>query len=114
VAEPMSVAKYGVTLPVSAAVQADADALRASIARWHNASPEERAEWARQADQRTARERAAAEHVPLTLETLLTRVDQWGWSREYVEHLVQPYCDCGEGMDGWEYCQHARDLELTP
>jgi hypothetical protein len=110
----MSVAKFGITAPVSAAVQADADALRASIERWQNATPEERAEWARQTDQLTAEKRRAVEQVPLTLDTLLARVDRWGWSREYVEHLVQPYCECEDGMDGWEYCQHARDLGLTP
>jgi hypothetical protein len=108
--EPMRVIKYGQALPVSTEQQADGEAMAATLQRWRDATPEERAEWARQADQRAAEERAAAETVPLTLDTLLARVEQWGWSREYLEHLVQPYCDCENGFDGWEYCRHARDL----
>lgn len=49
--------------------------------------------------------------VDLTLETLLGKLD---WAKEYAEHFVQPYCDCGDGNDGWEYCAHARDLGLAP
>jgi hypothetical protein len=112
--EPMSVAKYGSTLPVSAEHLANAEATRAAFDRWMLATPAERAAWAREADQRRAAEREAAPHVPLTLDTLLARVDSLGWSREYVEHLVQPYCECEDGRDGWEYCSHARDLGLTP
>ena len=112
--EPMSVAKYGVTMPFSAEQLVEGEAARAAFGRWMTATPQERAEWARQADQRNAEERAAAEHVPLTLDTLLARMDRWGWTREYVEHLVQPYCECEDGMDGWEYCTHARDLGLVP
>lgn len=56
-------------------------------------------------------QRAAAPQVPLTLDALINKM---GWTRGYAEHLVQPYCECWDGMDGWEYCQHARDLGLTP
>jgi ferric-dicitrate binding protein FerR (iron transport regulator) len=106
----MRVVKYGQALAVSAEQQADGEAMAAAFQRWRDATPEERAEWARQADQRAAEERATAETVPLTLGALLARVERWGWSREYMEHLVQPYCDCEDGRDGWEYCRHARDL----
>lgn len=108
--EPMSVTKYGQGLTISAEWLAGGEAMAAAIQRWRDATPEEHAEWARQAGQRAAEERAAAETVPLTLGTLLARVERWGWSREYVAHLVQPYCDCEDGRDGWEYCRHARDL----
>ncbi len=110
----MRVVKYGQALPVSAERLADGEATAATFKRWRNASPQERAEWACRADQRSAEKRAAAEVVPLTLDTLLSRIDKWGWSREYAEHLVQPYCECWDGRDGWEYCQHARDLGLVP
>lgn len=70
--------------------------------------------WAHEATQRRADERAAVTAEPLTLHALLVRVQQWGWSREFVEHLVQPYCACEDGQDGWEFCEHARDLGLAP
>lgn len=106
-------AKFGHTVPVSDEALAMTAETADAINRWMNATPAERAEWARQSDQRNAEQRQAAEHVPLTLDTLLTRLEKWGWSREYVEHLVQPYCECEDGRDGWEYCQHARDLGLA-
>lgn len=46
-------------------------------------------------------------HIPISDEQLA------GFTREYAEHLVQPYCYCEDGMDGWDYCQHARDEGLT-
>lgn len=55
-----------------------------------------------------AAERDAAPVAELTLDSLLGRL---GFSHAYAQHLVQPYCDCG-GLDGWERCQHARDLAL--
>ncbi len=74
-----------------------------------DATPEERAEWAAEAKADRAVEREAAERVPLTLEAL---GESRGWSREYMEHLIQPYCGCRDGSDGWERCEHARDLGL--
>jgi hypothetical protein len=111
--EPFKVAKYGHTVSISGLL-AEPDALSAAIRRAMSATPQERAQARREYDRRNAEERAAAEYVPLTLESLVLRLEDWGWSREYVEHLVQPYCKCEDGRDGWEFCQHARDLGLTP
>jgi hypothetical protein len=110
VTEPMQVAKHSQFLPISAERLAVAEETKATFNRWMSATPEQRAECAREADQRRRDERRAVPHVPITLDALLARVDHWGWSREYVEHLVQPYCECEDGYDGWEYCSHARDL----
>jgi hypothetical protein len=77
---------------------------------WMAMTPEERQQAMWEAEQGRAVERAGAEHRSLTLDGLL---DKLGWTSAYAEHLVQPYCDCGEGMDGWDYCIHARDLGLT-
>jgi hypothetical protein len=76
-----------------------------------NATDEERAEWQREAAERRATERAAADQVPLTMDRLL---DKLGFTDEYAEHLVQPYCYCSDGNDGWDACQHARDEGLWP
>lgn len=122
--EPMSVVKHGATLRVGPellrASQAASEILRglpAALDRALNATPEQRAEWARERERREAaeaaeraEERAAATSVPLTVDALLAKM---GWSREYAEHLVQPYCECGDDIDGWSYCQHARDLGLA-
>lgn len=125
--EPMSVTKYEYALPgdpvgpeqdaLDRAIRDVGNRAVANMSRWMNATPEERAQWAAEGRQREAEvqagraaEREAAPRVPLTLDALLARVDDWGWSREYVEHLVQPYCGCEDGRDGWEYCSHARDL----
>jgi hypothetical protein len=61
--------------------------------------------------ERRAAERAAATPVPLTVDALL---DKLRWSREYAEHVVQPYCDCWESYHGWEMCTHADDLGVRP
>ncbi len=112
--EPMSVAKHTQALPVSVEFLAEAEEVKAAFNRWMSATPAERVAWAREADQRRVAEREAATRVPLTLDAVLARMDRWGWTREYMEHLVQPYCECEDGRDGWEYCQHARDLGLVP
>lgn len=124
--EPTTVTKYGTIIPINseqlnAAGRRLNDVLTAatrSIDRALNASPEQRAMWAREAERReaeAARERAVerASHAtrPLTIDALLAKMD---WSREYAEHLAQPYCDCGDDIDGWSYCDHARDLGLAP
>lgn len=98
-------------LPVTTEQLDLGQALKISFSRWMNATPQERAAWATEAEQRRAEERAAAEPVPLTLDALL---DKMGWPRAYAEHLVQPYCECGDDIDGWSYCEHARDLGLAP
>ena len=67
-----------------------------------------RAEETRRARTEREQQRAEAESPPeLTVDALLAKLD---FSREYAEHLMQPYCHCGHGWDGWDYCQHARDL----
>jgi hypothetical protein len=111
--EPFQVAKYGHTVSMSGLL-AEPDVMATAMRRLMSSTPQERAAAAREYDRRNAEERATAEYVPLTLDAVLTRVEDWGWSREYVEHLVQPYCKCEDGRDGWEFCQHARDLGLTP
>jgi len=52
-------------------------------------------------------QRAAAGQAELTLGALLSKL---GFSDEYAQHLVQPYCRCECGHDGWEFCEHANDL----
>jgi hypothetical protein len=73
-------------------------------ARW---TPEAIAERQRQEALARAAERESAPVRELTLNALL---DKLGFSREYAEHLMQPYCRCECGHDGWSYCQHAEDL----
>lgn len=123
--EPMTVAKYGFPVQLSQEIQAVGQAaaeflssLPAALDRALNATPEQRAAWAREGEQREAaaareraEERAAVVPVPLTVDALLAKM---GWSQEYAEHLVQPYCRCGNDIDGWSYCEHARDLGLAP
>lgn len=107
---PLECVKYVSTISVSDESLATSQTYANAFRRWMDATPQERAVWAAEAEQARVRERAAAEHVPLTLEALL---DKMGWSREYAEHLVQPYCECGDSNDGWDRCQHARDLGLV-
>lgn len=57
--------------------------------------------------ERRERQRADATSAPLTLDGLLAKLE---FSREYGEHLMQPYCACQHGHDGWEFCRHAIDL----
>lgn len=73
--------------------------------RWIAATPEQRQAWTEQAKQ------PAAKRKPLTLDALIKRMN---WSYEYAEHLVQPYCECYDGTDGWEYCRYAYDEGVTP
>lgn len=102
----MRVQKFPVVAHVSQEMLEAAADLQAGIARWMATSPEEREAWAEEARQERIRKRAQAELRPVTLEAVL---DKLGWSPEYAEHYVQPYCECGDGRDGWEYCEHARD-----
>lgn len=106
----LDVARHQAVIQISDEVLADARAFREAADRWANATPEQREQWAREQDARRKAEREAAPRVELTLATLL---DKLGFSRSYAEHLVQPYCDCYDGRDGWEFCQHARDEGLV-
>lgn len=105
----MQVRKVAAFIPISQELLEQATEDAQALQRWMNATPEERAQWAREAETDRARERAAVPVVPLTLDGLL---DKLGFSREYAEHLMQPYCYCSDGMDGWDRCIHADDLGL--
>jgi hypothetical protein len=106
----MNVHKIEYAIPVPhPEVLADAASIWAGWERMVSATPEQRAQWAAEQKRDRTNERAAAERKPLTLDALL---DKLGFTREYAEHLVQPYCDCGDTADGWDYCQHVRDEGL--
>lgn len=106
----MTTERHSAYIPVSDEQLVDARETQAAWHRWMTATPEERAQWAEDLQRLRAAERLHAERKPLTLDALL---DKLGFSREYAEHLVQPYCYCEDGLDGWEYCTHARDEGLT-
>jgi hypothetical protein len=105
--------KRGVILPIStemlAALASTVDAFTAALAA-PLPTPAEAAARRERARIDRATERQTAAVVPLALDAL---VERRGWSREYATHLVQPYCRCYEGSDGWEVCEHAYDLEVT-
>ena len=109
-APPLAVSKTAHFLPMSAEAvreaQEDAEAWRT----YWNATPQQREQWAREAAERREFDRASTPLTPLSLDALLTKL---GWSREYAHHLVQSYCTCSDGYDGWDYCQHAQDLGWT-
>lgn len=107
----MEVRKHAAMIVVSDEVLADAQETANAYQRWMAATPEQREQWAREAAERRATERASSAPVALTLDALL---DKLNFSREYAEHLVQPYCTCWDGPDGWDYCEHAQDLGLVP
>ena len=110
--ENLTVFKWGQQVPYSEEQMAFSQAVAESTRRWMHATPAERAAWRAEAAAERAAERDAANRVPLTVDAL---ADRMGWSREYAEHLVQPYCECEEESygGGWSYCQHARDLGLA-
>lgn len=107
----MEVHKYATVIPVSAEALVDVAGMARAYDRFMNATDAEREQWAREAAERRAAERTATTPVTLSLDALLDKLD---WSDEYAEHLVQPYCTCGDSSDGWDYCQHARDEGLVP
>jgi hypothetical protein len=72
-------------------------------------APERRAERVAQAKLERAEVRRTTERAPLTLDAV---IDKLGWSREYAEHFVQPYCECHDGWDGWVWCAHSSDVGL--
>ena len=115
----MDVRKIGAHIQVSPELLEDSvPHITDMIQHWMTATPEERAARAVESQRLAAQqkiERAAMRDanpvVELTLEALL---DKLGWSTEYATHTVQPYCTCEEGLEGWERCDHAVDLELLP
>lgn len=77
-----------------------------------------RAEWAEyKANLETERAevRVNAERRELTMDALIealedkTGLDHVTFTREYVTHLIQPYCGCGLEDADWLVCDHARD-----
>jgi hypothetical protein len=106
----VQVLKAAAVVPIVDELLAAGQGMSAGLNRWMAATPEERDQWARDLAAQRAAERAAAAPAPFTLAGLL---DKLGFSCEYAEHLVQPYCNCEDTNDGWDYCQHARDLGLT-
>jgi hypothetical protein len=103
--------KIAYTQPISQELLDDAYTIQGEIVAWMRLSPDEKVARLIDAMRVREQERAAAKHVDLTLSALL---DKLGFSREYAEHLVQPYCHCGDSNDGWWSCQHAQDLRLVP
>lgn len=107
----MHVEKISYPVLVSEEVLADAESMRRAYEAWEQATPAEREQQRQDAATRRAAERAAAPPAALTVDALL---DKLGWTREYAQHVVQPYCTCSDGYDGWDRCQHARDEEVGP
>jgi formiminotetrahydrofolate cyclodeaminase len=107
----IQVHKHAAMIPMSREAIEEARQDAEAFYRYMNATDAEREQWAREAAERRAAERAATQRVPLSLDALL---DKLGWSLEYAEHVVQPYCTCGDSSDGWDYCRHARDEGLMP
>jgi hypothetical protein len=107
------VRKLGAMVQVSQELLDDALALQESWRRWEQATPEQREQWQREAAAQRLAERERATHRALDLDSLL---DACGLSREFAEHLVQPYCNCSPETDGggWYRCRHAEDLGILP
>lgn len=105
----IKVIRASALIQTPAEMLADAEEMASAVKSWLSASPEERNKTTRQAAIHRAEKRAATERVELTLDGLL---DKLGFTREYAEHLVQPYCWCGDSMNGWDWCAHARDEAL--
>jgi hypothetical protein len=110
-ADELQVRRIASYQPASEEMLREGLAFGDAFRRFMSATPEQHEQWMREAAERRAAERAATQRAPLSLDALL---DKLGWSQEYAEHVVQPYCTCGDGSDGWDYCQHARDEGLIP
>lgn len=106
----MEIRKYGNVYPITAErLLVDSSEIEAALVRAARMTPEEREENRRRYAAERAIEREARS-VPFHPDLV---EDRMGWPRGYLAHLAQPYCDCGDTSDGWEYCEHARDLGLT-
>ena len=98
-----------IMMAVSTELLEQANAMRESMAKYMAATPEQRAAWAAEASAQRLAERSSASLATLTLEAL---IEALGISRGMAEHLVQTYCQCHIGADGWDHCAHARDLGI--
>lgn len=105
--QPVETIGHYVTVPQ--VLLDEAEEFREGMHRWAEASPEQRAEWEREAAQARAAERAAAPRVEVSVERL---ADTLGFTVGQAEHLVQPWCECSVGADGWWHCQHWYDEGL--
>lgn len=111
----MDVQKHGVVIPISDQAIRDHQDLQRALYRWMAMSPAERQRETEQAAERRRAERqqVRAAAPPMT-DVVGGIAKHFGWSREYVRHLAQPYCACDYDRDGcWDYCQHAYDLGLV-
>ena len=108
-----AVTKYAATIPFSREIIAEAEEWHRAIDEWASLTSEQQEQRQREVAERRAAERAASVPVALTLDDLIRRL---GWPRTFAEHVVQPYCECYDGSDGWVWCAHADDLrhELWP
>lgn len=110
------VQKHGIGTPVGDRIRADVDAV---VKRLAGASPEQRAQWEREAAERRAEIRRTqclmdesdAAIIAGVAEHFATYAYGNFWTPDYIRHLAQPYCDCEWDSDGaWNLCEHARDL----
>lgn len=110
----MDAEKYGIVVPVSDNLLYEHSQLGRALVMnfldWQRATPQERAELIAEARAKRQAQRERAEPVELSVAAL---GDKFGWSEAFMRHLVQPYCYCDIGHDGWETCEHARDEGLT-
>jgi len=103
----MQVERFASTVIIPEELRVDSTVF---VRQWFGASADVRQAWYLAAAQNRTVERDTAPKVTLTLDSLL---DKLGFGRDYAEHLVQPYCTCGDSADGWSTCAHVRDLGLT-
>lgn len=111
----MDAEKYGIAVPISEALREQSPTwaeIEEGLRRAARATPEEKARWKREAEERRA---AYRDQVGTTEDIIGGIASHFGWTPEYVRHLAQPYCECDYDTDGaWNHCQHARDLGLIP
>jgi len=103
--------KVGAYIPVSQSVLDDSAFFVETMARWRDATPEQRAQWTHEAAERREAQREAAGKTELSVGSICAK---FGWTYAYALHFVQDYCTCGSDSEGgWDYCQHAYDLGLA-
>lgn len=112
-ARGMDAQKHGQTVPISDELRRQHEEIEASMARWAAMTDEELArEGQRIAEEMRAERLRVRANAPAMTDVVGGIAKHFGWSREYVRHLAQPYCECeSEQYDGgWRYCDHAHDL----
>jgi hypothetical protein len=113
----MDVQKCGTVVPISDARIAMEAEINAAMRRWSEATPEQRAEWEREAAEKRAECRRTHSLLSESDADIINGIAEhfatYGefWTPAYVRHLAQPYCECSWDQDGcWDLCQHAIDL----